>query len=125
MAGHNKIKVEICGSRYLVASNEPVEYVKKLANSIESKVKAFMDSSMNMTLNDAYFLTLLSYADLYDKSEKNADHIREQLSEYLGDSTKSKQEVDQMQQEVEDLKEENAKLRREIDVLRQNIGREH
>ena len=37
-----------------------------------------MDSSPNVTLTDAYFLALLSYADLYEKSEQNADHIRSQ-----------------------------------------------
>ena len=80
MAGQNKVRVEICGSRYVVSSNEPVEYVKRLANTIESKVKTYMDSSPNVTLTDAYFLALLSYADLYEKSEQNADHIRSRLT---------------------------------------------
>ena len=117
MAAQNKVRVEICGSRYVVSSNEPVEYVKRLANAIESKVKHFMDSSPNVTLNDAYFLALLNYADLYEKSEQNADHIRSQLTEYLEDSTRAKLEIDE-------YKRENEKLRKEIDILRQNIGRE-
>ena len=117
MAAQNKVRVEICGSRYVVSSNEPVEYVKRLANAIESKVKHFMDSSPNVTLNDAYFLALLNYADLYEKSEQNADHIRSQLTEYLEDSTRAKPEIDE-------YKRENEKLRKEIDILRQNIGRE-
>ena len=117
MAGQNKVRVEICGSRYVVASNEPVEYVKRLANTIESKVKTYMDSSPNVTLTDAYFLALLSYADLYEKSEQNADHIRSQLTEYLEDSTRAKLEIDQ-------YKRENERLKKEIDILRQNIGRE-
>ena len=95
MAAQNKVRVEICGSRYVVSSNEPVEYVKRLANAIESKVKHFMDSSPNVTLNDAYFLALLNYADLYEKSEQNADHIRSQLTEYLEDSTRAKLEIDE------------------------------
>ncbi len=118
MAGQNKIRVEICGTRYVISSNERTEYVKRLANTIENKVKNIMDSSPTTTLNDAYFLTMLSYADLYEKSEQNADHIRSQLTEYLEDSTKAKLEVDE-------LKKENEKLRREIEILRQNIGREH
>ncbi len=117
MAGQNKVRVEICGSRYVVSSNEPVEYVKRLANTIESKVKTYMDSSPNVTLTDAYFLALLSYADLYEKSEQNADHIRSQLTEYLEDSTRAKLEIDQ-------YKRENERLKKEIDILRQNIGRE-
>ena len=117
MAAQNKVRVEICGSRYVVSSNEPVEYVKRLATAIESKVKHFMDSSPNVTLNDAYFLALRNYADLYEKSEQNADHIRSQLTEYLEDSTRAKLEIDE-------YKRENEKLRKEIDILRQNIGRE-
>ena len=113
MAGQNKIRVEICGSRYVVSSNESPEYVKRLVNTIEN-----MDSGPSVTLNDAYFLALLSYADLYEKSELNADHIRSQLTEYLEDSTKAKLEVDE-------YRRENEKLRREIDILRQNIGRDH
>ena len=118
MAGQNKVRVEICGSRYVVSSNEPVEYVKRLTNTIENKVKTIMDSSPSVTLNDAYFLTTLNYADMYEKSEQNADHIRSQLTEYLEDSTKAKLEVDE-------LRKENERLRREITILRQNIGREH
>ena len=118
MAGQNKIRVEICGSRYVVSSTEPVEYVKRLTNTIENKVKTIMDSSPSVTLNDAYFLTTLNYADMYEKSEQNADHIRSQLTEYLEDSTKAKLEVDE-------LRKENERLRREITILRQNIGREH
>ena len=106
MAGQNKVRVEICGSRYVVSSNEPVEYVKRLANTIESKVKTYMDSSPNVTLTDAYFLALLSYADLYEKSEQNADHIRSQLTEYLEDSTRAKLEIDQYKRENERLKKE-------------------
>ena len=85
MAGQNKIRVEICGSRYVVSSTESPEYVKRLVNSIESKVQSIMDSGQNVTLNDAYFLALLGYADMYEKSELNADHIRSQLTEYLED----------------------------------------
>lgn len=118
MAGQNKIRVEICGSRYVVSSNESPEYVKRLVNTIENKVKMIMDSGPSVTLNDAYFLALLSYADLYEKSELNADHIRSQLTEYLEDSTKAKLEVDE-------YRRENEKLKREIDILRQNIGRDH
>lgn len=118
MAGQNKIRVEICGSRYVVSSNESPEYVKRLVNTIENKVKTIMDSGPSVTLNDAYFLALLSYADLYEKSELNADHIRSQLTEYLEDSTKAKLEVDE-------YRRENEKLKREIDILRQNIGRDH
>ena len=118
MAGQNKIRVGICGSRYVVSSTEPVEYVKRLTNTIENKVKTIMDSSPSVTLNDAYFLTTLNYADMYEKSEQNADHIRSQLTEYLEDSTKAKLEVDE-------LRKENERLRREITILRQNIGREH
>lgn len=118
MAGQNKIRVEICGSRYVVSSTEPVEYVRRLTNTIENKVKTIMDSSPSVTLNDAYFLVMLGYADLYEKSEQSADHIRSQLTEYLEDATKAKLEADE-------LKKENGKLKREIEILRQNIGREH
>lgn len=104
MAGQNKIRVEICGSRYVVSSNESPEYVKRLVNTIENKVKTIMDSGPSVTLNDAYFLALLSYADLYEKSELNADHIRSQLTEYLEDSTKAKLEVDEYRRETKSSK---------------------
>lgn len=118
MAGQNKIRVEICGSRYVVSSTESVEYVKRLTKIIEEKVKKILDSSPSVTINDAYFLSLLSYVDLYEKSEQNADHIRGQLTEYLEDSTKAKLQLDE-------LRRENEKLKREISILRQNIGRDH
>lgn len=114
----NKVRIEICGSRYVISSPEPPEYVKRLANEIEEKVKGIMDHNGSATLTDAYLLTLLSYADLYEKSEENADHIRSQLTEYLEDAARARIEADEAKREID-------KLRREVNLLRQNIGRDH
>lgn len=114
----NKVRIEICGSRYVISSPEPPEYVKRLANEIEDRVQSVINGNSSATLTDAYLLTLLSYADLYEKSEQNADHIRGQLTEYLEDAARARIEADESKREID-------KLRREVNLLRQNIGREH
>lgn len=110
----NKIKIDIAGSKYVINSKEEPEYVKKLAQEIDRNVELLMDNCNNLSLNDAFVLTVLNYADNYKKSEQNADHLRSQLTDYLEDSARyrieseeAKREIQVLKREIEQLKEES------------------
>lgn len=110
----NRIRIEICGSKYVISSPEAPDYVRSLSAEIEDHVKHILDTNNSATLCDAYLLTLLSYADQYRKSEDSCDNLRSQLTEYLEDATKARIEADEGKQEIE-------KLKRDIVILRQNV----
>ena len=100
----NKVKIEINGARYSIATREDPEYVQKLAFEVDEQLKGLMENSPGMTLNDALVLTCLNFVDLYRKSEENADHIRRQLTEYIEDAARTRIALDDATRELERLK---------------------
>lgn len=113
----NKVRIEICGAKYVISSTENPKYVKELATEIEEKVRTFMEKNPSAARADAYMIILLGYVDLYKKSEKNTDNIRSQLTQYLEDAARARIEADEYKREIE-------KLKREVNLLRQAVGKE-
>ena len=103
----NRVKIEIMGTQYTVASPEDERYVVNLAEEMNEAIKQLMDSNTKLSLNSALVLCALSYADTLKKSEESADHIRAQLSDYLEDCAKARMEAD-------DYRRENEKLHRQL-----------
>lgn len=108
----NKVRLRIGGVRYTVATQESAEYVLELARAIDKDIKTFLDKSATISLNDALVLCLLDYADERRKSERSADHIRDQLTGYLGDASKARMESDELRGEVSRLRRELALLKK-------------
>lgn len=82
----NRVKIEILGAEYTIATPEEEEYVRRLAREIDAQVSQLLDSDSKLSPNAALILTALSYADSFYKSEQSADHMRSQLSDYLEDA---------------------------------------
>ncbi|MDD2955768.1 MAG: cell division protein ZapA [Oscillospiraceae bacterium] len=99
----NRVKIEICGSRYNIASQEPEEYVLELGSQLNNQVKELVAANTALSVNDALVLCAMSYLDSYKKAEANADHMRNQLTEYLEDAARARIEVDEARREVERL----------------------
>lgn len=113
----NKVRIEICGAKYVISTTEDPRYVRELAVEIEEKVKNFMETNPSAARADAYMIILLGYVDLYKKSEENTDNIRSQLTQYLEDAARARIEADEYKREIE-------KLKREINLLRQTVGKD-
>ena len=113
----NKVRIEICGAKYVISTTEDPRYVRELAVEIEEKVKNFMEKNPSAARADAYMIILLGYVDLYKKSEENTDNIRSQLTQYLEDAARARIEADEYKREIE-------KLKREINLLRQTVGKD-
>lgn len=109
----NRIRLRIGGMQYTISTSEPEEYVLDLARSINKSLEAIMSNNQTLSLNDGLVLCLLDYADERKKSEKNADHIREQLTGYLEDAAKARIEADELRAEV-------ARLKRELNLAKKD-----
>ena len=107
----NRVKIEILGAEYTIATPEEEEYVRRLAREIDAQVSQLLDSDSKLSPNAALILTALSYADSFYKSEQSADHMRSQLSDYLEDAAKAKLAAEQARREVERLQKEVQRLR--------------
>ena len=97
----NKVRIEIAGSRYVIATPEGEERVLSLGREIDAQVRQLMDGNDRVSLN---------YANAYKKSEESADNMRTQLTDYLEDATLARIELDE-------TKRENERLKRRLEML--------
>ncbi len=93
----NRVKLTICGSEFMLSSDEPIEYMEKLGKEVDREIRQLMEDNPRMSMNMAAVLTAINNADRSHKSEATADHLRTQVTEYL---------------------EENKALRAEMEALR-------
>lgn len=116
MDAPKKVKIDIAGSSYTLSTTEPEGHVHDLAKELSGDIGELMDRNSALSLNDALVLCAISYLDEYKKEHDNADHIRSQLKEYLGDTAKARMEADEASRRAE-------KLQKELDILRHQYGR--
>ncbi len=110
----NKVKIEICGSSYIITSTEEPAYVEELAQHLDGEVKELMASNPSMSINIALILCAMSYLDDMSKANFTADHLRSQIKEYLEDAARARTEADEQKREVERLKRELIALQKKM-----------
>ena len=137
----NRVKVIINGRQYVVVSDEPHQYLERLAKYVSEKVSAIQSSNNIMgerpivlaALNicDEYFKALEGGNLIASQAEKNAEKIRKLQEENnkLNDMLeKSDFEIDikMMQKKLDDAEEEIKELRAmtEVDAVQQ-LKKEH
>ncbi len=110
----NRVVLHICDMDFPVATDNPIDYVKSLGESIDGKMREILSSNSRMTFAQAAVLTALEYADEAQKNTKGTSALREQLSAYLADSEDAKLNLELMRRENESLKAENNDLRKRL-----------
>lgn len=111
MNATTRVKIEVCGARYNIASAEPEAYVKELGAQLNAQISDMLSQNDALSVNDALVLCLLNYMDGYRKAEENTDHMRSQLTEYLEDAARYRIEADEAKREVERLQQELERLK--------------
>ncbi len=115
MENVKKIKIEVAGASYTLATSEQEGYVMDLAKEMTGDIEGLMDRNPSLSMNDALVLCAISYLSEYKKEAANSDHIRSQLKEYLGDTARARMEVDEANRRAD-------KLAREVEDLRRRYG---
>jgi len=115
---NNRMKLEICGSTYVINTTDEELYVLALADKLDKDMVRILDGSQSATVTSAAIITALSYLDNMQKADRSTDNMREQIRNYLEDATKAKQESVHARQEIERLQQQIEKMQREIEYLR-------
>ena len=102
----NRVKIEICGTSYMISTDEQEDYVQGLAQELDEMMHQLLEGNGAMSAYHAMLLCCLQYLDQYRKSEQNLDRIRSQLAEYLEDAARARIELDEARREVDRLKRE-------------------
>ena len=106
----NKVRLTICGSSYVISTNESEDYMQNLAERLNLDMNELMSSSNSVSITTAAIMTALNYRDELEKASGSADNMRRQIKDYLEDAASAKMAA-------EELRRENAALRKKVDDL--------
>ena len=118
----NKVKLNIAGAEYAIVTEDDVKYVSELGKDVDRAINQTMKENPHISVTQAAVLTTLTFADEYKKASTTADHLREQIKDYLDDASNAKSKADWARHEAEKAKRdlENANL--EIDRLKAQLA---
>ena len=105
----SKVRLNICGSSYVVNTSESEDYMKNLADRLNLDMNELMASSNSV-------MTALNYRDELEKASGSADNMRRQIKDYLEDAASAKMAA-------EEARRENASLKRRVDELERRLRR--
>ena len=105
-----KVRLEVGGSSYVVATNDSEEYLLGLAERLDQDMNKIMMETPNASVTAAAVITALSYLDEAERSAFGADNMRAQIQDYLEDAAKAKLAAEEAKREVERLRKEVSKL---------------
>ena len=112
----SKVRLNICGSSYVVNTSESEYYMKNLADRLNLDMNELMASSNSVSITTAAVMTALNYRDELEKASGSADNMRRQIKDYLEDAASAKMAA-------EEARRENASLKRRVDELERRLRR--
>ncbi len=112
----NRVKLEICGSSYVVSTTDTEEYLVGLAQRLDEDMRRMMMETPNASVTAAAVITALGYLDEAEKNAMGADNMRTQIQDYLEDAAKARLAAEEARREVE-------RLRREVSYYEKREGK--
>ena len=112
----NKVRVNIAGTPYAIATTDPEKYILSLAKKLDEDITKLLDD------NAAVFCAM-DYLDEYRKSTGSAENMRSQIQDYIADATRAKLAEDKVKAENEVLRREAAALREQLEKMRNKEAR--
>lgn len=102
----NKVRLDICGVKYFISTDESVEHTEELGKIIDQKMSEILKSASFISANQAAVLVSLDLANELSKAKAETESFRGQIKEYLEDAAKAKSERDYYKRELERIKTE-------------------
>ncbi len=118
MTTNNKVKLSIAGAYYSLITEEDEKYLKELGKEVDDLISKTLKANSNISLTQASVLAALDFADKAKKSTITADHLREQIKDYLDDASSAKSKADSARTEAENAKRDLENANSEIERLK-------
>ena len=113
----NKVRVNIAGTPYAIATTDSEKYIQSLAKKLDEDITKLLDENENLSVTKAAVFCAMDYLDEYRKSTGSAENMRSQIQDYIADAARAKLAEDK-------AKVENEVLRREAAALREQLAKE-
>lgn len=115
----DKVKLTICGTDYVLSTDEKEAYMRDLAGRVERAMQE-LQNNPRISTTMAAVLVALNSEDTAQKALEAADNLRAQMKGYLDDNAHARQEAAAARQEAERLRQENSLLRQKLALTGQN-----
>lgn len=109
-----KVTLNICGTDYVVTTDEAPGYMQELGARVDASIRTLMNSNERTSLVMASVMTALMQADEAKKAVQSADNLRKQLKSFFDDSNRSRNETETLRREINRLKQEKEELERRL-----------
>ena len=120
----NKVRVNIAGTPYAIATTDPEKYILSLAKKLDEDITRLLDDNANLSVTKAAVFCAMDYLDEYRKSTGSAENMRSQIQDYIADATRAKLAEDKVKAENEVLRREAAALREQLEMRNKEVRRE-
>lgn len=114
MATVQKVTLNICGTDYVVTTDEAPGYMQELGAKVDAQIRNLMNGNERTSLVMATVMTALMEADEAKKAVQSADNLRKQLKSFFDDNNRARVEAENLRREVERLKREKEDLERKL-----------
>ena len=110
----SKVRLNICGSSYVVSTTENESYMQNLAERLNLDMNELMASSKSVSISTAAVMTALNYRDELEKASGSADNMRRQIKDYLEDAASAKMAAEELRREVASQRKRIEELERRL-----------
>lgn len=109
----NKISISIAGNEFVVMTDEERDYTLELAKTVDSKVRALLQSNGRLSVATAAILCALDLCDENEKNKQACVRLREEIRRYLNqlETVTAEQGQDETRKRLQQLELENEWLR--------------
>ena len=110
----NKVTLTICGTDYVVTTDETAGYMQELAAQLDARIRNVMNNNERTSLVMATVITALMQADEAKKAAQSADNLRKQLKTFFDDNNRTRVESESLRREIAQLRREKEELERKL-----------
>ncbi len=111
---NTKMEVKINNMEYVVVSNEPEEYVQRVALLVNKKISEVKNTNGQLSTAMLSVMAAMNLADEVLKANDSLNNLRTEITEYMEDARECGAELEEKKLEVETLKEDMHKLEIEL-----------
>ncbi len=117
----NKVKLTICGSDYVIVSEDSESYVRAIGDKVNDKMNSILSKNPKLSISTAALLSALEYCDENTKSIEKTENFRKQIKEYVSEVSKYKSKYESAEIEITNLRSKVESLIRSLDKYKEEI----
>ena len=108
---NTKMEVKINGMEYTIVSNEPEEYVQRVALMVNKKIAEVKTGGKGLSTAMLAVMAAMNLADELIKSEAAAENLRKEISVYMDEVQAGNVELAKRDTELENLRMMRSQMR--------------